>query len=193
MKTCAMAISRDVWRITLRMLPLRPGNSGTRRGPSPAPGKLAQVGASALETGRRRCGKSTQQRLPAGAAFAQQPGGNQSRRSASQRRRRGPAECRRRFARPGRPVLRDRLPQLARCDAPALIADNCAREGTSRTQHTANEGLAFLPELVKLVVLDWWGATFGSGVAARVLLGIGVPGPPSGACSPLHGRGFGYR
>ncbi len=44
-----------------------------------------------------------------------------------------------------------------------------------RTLHIANEGLAFLLELVMLAVLARWGATFGSGVAARVLLGIGVP------------------
>ena len=41
--------------------------------------------------------------------------------------------------------------------------------------HAANEGLAFLLELVMLAALAWWGATIGAGVAARVALGVGAP------------------
>jgi hypothetical protein len=41
--------------------------------------------------------------------------------------------------------------------------------------HAANEGLAFVLELLALAGLAWWGARTGSGVAASVLLGVGTP------------------
>jgi Protein of unknown function (DUF2568) len=41
--------------------------------------------------------------------------------------------------------------------------------------HVANEGLAFLLELVMLGALAWWGAEAGSSLAASVLLGVGAP------------------
>ena len=39
----------------------------------------------------------------------------------------------------------------------------------------ANEALAFLVELAALGALAWWGFSTGSGVAARLLLGLGAP------------------
>ena len=39
----------------------------------------------------------------------------------------------------------------------------------------ANEALAFLLELAALAALSYWGFTGPSGIAARVLLGIGAP------------------
>ena len=64
-----------------------------------------------------------------------------------------------------------------------------------RHLHVANEGLAFLLELMMLAVLAWWGATIGSGVAARVLLGIGVPIAAAAIWGVFAapGRGFGSR
>jgi hypothetical protein len=41
--------------------------------------------------------------------------------------------------------------------------------------HAANEGLAFLLELEALAGLAWWGVDTGSGLAARILLGVGTP------------------
>ncbi|GAA2057465.1 hypothetical protein GCM10009839_78640 [Catenulispora yoronensis] len=41
--------------------------------------------------------------------------------------------------------------------------------------HVANEGLAFLLELVALVLLAVWGFRTGSNVAVHVLLGLGAP------------------
>ena len=41
--------------------------------------------------------------------------------------------------------------------------------------HVANEGLAFLLELILLGALAWWGAKAGTSLAARVLLGVGAP------------------
>ncbi|MET7649049.1 YrdB family protein [Streptomyces sp. NPDC005426] len=38
----------------------------------------------------------------------------------------------------------------------------------------ANEGLAFLVELVALACLFWWGFTLGDGLAVQLLLGLGV-------------------
>jgi Protein of unknown function (DUF2568) len=44
-----------------------------------------------------------------------------------------------------------------------------------RPLHIANEGLAFLLELLMLGALAWWGAQAGGAPTARVLLGIGAP------------------
>ncbi len=41
--------------------------------------------------------------------------------------------------------------------------------------HVANEGLAFLLELILLGALAWWGAQAGTSLAASVLLGVGAP------------------
>lgn len=41
--------------------------------------------------------------------------------------------------------------------------------------HAANEGLAFLFELLALVALGWWGFTVGAPVGVRVVLGVGTP------------------
>jgi hypothetical protein len=41
--------------------------------------------------------------------------------------------------------------------------------------HAANEGLAFLLEVLALGGLAWWGADTGSGLAAKILLGAGAP------------------
>jgi hypothetical protein len=45
-----------------------------------------------------------------------------------------------------------------------------------RPLHIANEGLAFLLELVMLGALGWWGVATGGSMIAKVLLG---------ACGPL--------
>lgn len=39
----------------------------------------------------------------------------------------------------------------------------------------ANELLAFVVEVAALAALAWWGIDTGDGLAARVLLGVGVP------------------
>jgi hypothetical protein len=44
-----------------------------------------------------------------------------------------------------------------------------------RPLHIANEGLAFVIELVMLAALAWWGAEVGGTPIARVTLGVGVP------------------
>jgi hypothetical protein len=41
--------------------------------------------------------------------------------------------------------------------------------------HVANEGLAFLIELLALAAFAWWGAETGGGLLLRLLLGIGAP------------------
>ena len=41
--------------------------------------------------------------------------------------------------------------------------------------HVANEGLAFLLELVALVLLAVWGFKTGSNIAVHILLGLGAP------------------
>jgi hypothetical protein len=41
--------------------------------------------------------------------------------------------------------------------------------------HVANEGLAFVVELLALAALAWWGAETGGGLLVRLLLGIGAP------------------
>ncbi|MFC9971872.1 YrdB family protein [Spirillospora sp. NPDC127200] len=41
--------------------------------------------------------------------------------------------------------------------------------------HLANEGLAFLLEVLALILLAWWGFTTGDALALHVLLGIGTP------------------
>lgn len=44
-----------------------------------------------------------------------------------------------------------------------------------RPLHVANEGLAFLLELIFLGALAWWGAKAGTSLATSVLLGVGTP------------------
>ncbi len=41
--------------------------------------------------------------------------------------------------------------------------------------HAANEGCAFLLEVVMLAILAWWGARMGTSKAAAVLLAAGAP------------------
>ena len=41
--------------------------------------------------------------------------------------------------------------------------------------HALNEGVAFVFEILALVVLAWWGAHIGPNTADHVLLGIGMP------------------
>jgi Protein of unknown function (DUF2568) len=41
--------------------------------------------------------------------------------------------------------------------------------------HVANEGLAFLLEIIALVALAWWGFHTGDGPVPSVLLGVGAP------------------
>lgn len=44
-----------------------------------------------------------------------------------------------------------------------------------KSLHVVNEGLAFLLEVVALVLLAYWGFHAGSGTAAHWLLGLGAP------------------
>lgn len=46
---------------------------------------------------------------------------------------------------------------------------------SGRPWWAANEGLAFLLELLAVVCLCWWGFTAGDGLAVHLLLGIGLP------------------
>ncbi|TYC15131.1 DUF2568 domain-containing protein [Actinomadura syzygii] len=41
--------------------------------------------------------------------------------------------------------------------------------------HAANEGLAFLLEVVAIVALAWWGFSTGGNVLVNVVLGVGAP------------------
>ncbi|MDN3354660.1 YrdB family protein [Actinomadura sp. DC4] len=53
-----------------------------------------------------------------------------------------------------------------------LVGGELVLDGSPRM---ANEGLAFLIELLALASLAWWGASTGSGLVVHLLLGIGTP------------------